>query len=62
MRREFTFSFDHAPTLEEFAEAYLDRLLADRTMSRGEIARTMGVSERNLYRMINARKTGGGPT
>jgi two-component system NtrC family response regulator len=59
-RRDYTFSFDHAPTLDEFAEAYLDRLLADRTLSRGDIARTLGVSERNLYRMINARRTGGG--
>ncbi len=55
-KRDYSFSFDHAPTLDEISEIYLDRLLSEKGRSRGDIARTLGISERNLYRMINARK------
>ena len=43
----------------DHVETYLDRLLADRALNRSDIARILGVSERNLYRMINARKSSG---
>ncbi|QLP96224.1 MAG: sigma-54-dependent Fis family transcriptional regulator [Rhodoblastus sp.] len=56
-KREVVFAFDHPPTLDEITEVYLDRLLADKTLSRTDIAKTLGVSERNLYRLINARKS-----
>jgi len=55
MKGEFSFSFDHAPTLAEINEAYLDRLLKEDTMSRSEVAQTLGISERNLYRMLRER-------
>lgn len=55
MKGEYTFSFDYPPQLDEIAGAYLDRLLRDGNMSRSEIARTMGISERSLYRMLNER-------
>ncbi len=54
-RRDFTLSFDHAPTLDEIADLYLEQLLGDRALSRAEIARTMGISERNLYRKLSER-------
>ena len=53
---EYQFSFDKAPTLDEIARVYLDRLLAERDRSRAEIAETLGVSERNLYRMLRGRQ------
>jgi len=56
-KRDYVFAFDHPPTLDEITEVYLDRLLAEKTRSRTDIAKTLGVSERNLYRLINARKS-----
>ncbi|MBL8589730.1 MAG: sigma-54-dependent Fis family transcriptional regulator [Methylobacteriaceae bacterium] len=58
-RRDYSFSFDHAPTLDEIAEVYLDQLLAEKGRSRSDIAKTLGISERNLYRLINARRSPG---
>ena len=55
MKDEFAFSFDHAPTLAEINDAYLDRLLKEDTMSRSEMAQILGISERNLYRMLRER-------
>ncbi|MCP8939571.1 sigma-54 dependent transcriptional regulator [Alsobacter sp. SYSU M60028] len=57
--RQYAFSFDHPPTLDEITETYLARLLAERSRSRAEIAQTLGISERNLYRLINARRRDG---
>lgn len=46
------FSFDHEPTLEELEHHYL-RLLLDRFNGhRGKVARAMGISERNVYRLL----------
>ena len=56
-KRDYVFAFDHPPTLDEITEVYLDRLLAEKTRSRTDIAKTLGVSERNLYRLIQARKS-----
>ena len=58
-KRDYTFAFDHAPTLDEIADVYLDQLLKERARSRADIARTMGISERNLYRKINDRERRG---
>jgi len=55
MKGEFAFSFDHAPTLAEINETYVDRLLKDGSRSRSELAQTLGISERNLYRMLRER-------
>ena len=44
--------FDHEPTLEEIEGRYL-RLMMDRHEGhRANIAKTLGVSERNIYRML----------
>ena len=53
---KYQFSFDKAPTLDEITRVYLDRLLAEKDRSRAEIAETLGVSERNLYRMLRGRQ------
>lgn len=55
-KRDYVFAFDHPPTLDEITDVYLDRLLAEKTRSRTDIAKTLGISERNLYRLINARR------
>lgn len=53
---DYLFSFAKPPTLDEIARVYLDRLLAERDRSRAEIAETLGISERNLYRMLRGRQ------
>ncbi|MDJ0958226.1 MAG: sigma-54 dependent transcriptional regulator [Arenicellales bacterium] len=45
--------FDHEPTLEDIQVEYLNRLLSKYQGHRATIARVLGVSERNLYRLIN---------
>lgn len=54
-RQDFTFAFDHPPTLDEIAMIYLERLLATKSLSRSDVARMLGISERNLYRMLGRR-------
>ena len=49
---EFTLSFSTEPTLEEIEAQYLEVLLKKHDGHRSRVARTMGVSERNVYRMI----------
>ena len=44
--------FQHEPTLEEVKQAYLARLLEEHGGRRAEVARILGVSERNTYRLI----------
>ena len=46
------FSFDHEPTLEEFRNYYLEYLLKSHSGNRHEVARALGMSERNTYRLI----------
>lgn len=53
---QFTFSFDAPPTLDDIAAVYLRKLLADGDRNRAEIARAMGVSERQLYRLLSELK------
>lgn len=55
----FTFSFDRAPKMEEIAEIYLQKLLKEQRLTRREIAETLGVSERNVYRMLEKLNAGG---
>jgi DNA-binding NtrC family response regulator len=45
-------SFDHEPTLEEIEKAYLGTLLTRHDGRRSSVARAMGISERNVYRLI----------
>ncbi len=47
-----TLSFDHTPTLEEMERDYLSLLLKKHSGHRSMVAKTMGVSERNIYRLI----------
>jgi DNA-binding NtrC family response regulator len=46
------FHFEQQPTLEEIAHHYLRRLLNQPGLSRADIAKIMGISERGLYRML----------
>jgi len=54
---EFTFNFDHAPTLDQITDSYLARLLDEGNLTREEIAKTLGISERNVYRMLKRHKS-----
>jgi len=47
------FSFDHDPTLEELQYNYLEIQLKKHSGRRAKVAKVMGVSERNVYRLIN---------
>lgn len=49
---EFTLSFGGEPTLEEIEAEYLEIMLDKYDGHRSRVARAMGVSERNVYRMI----------
>jgi two-component system NtrC family response regulator len=60
LRDDYAFSFDHVPTLDEIAAVHFDRLLNTGNYNRAEIARLMGVSERQLYRMLGERATNAG--
>lgn len=46
--------FDHPPTLDELRDAYL-RIVSEKTGgNRREMAAQLGISERNLYRLLPA--------
>jgi len=45
--------FDHEPTMEEIEGRYLQMLMDRHEGHRAKIAKTMGVSERNIYRMLS---------
>jgi transcriptional regulator with PAS, ATPase and Fis domain len=47
-----TMSFDHNPTLDELASAYLTLQLQKFSGRRADVASIMGISERSIYRMI----------
>ncbi len=51
-----SFSFDHEPTLEEIKMSYLKTLLDKYRGHRSGLASALGVSERNVYRMIKKYK------
>ena len=48
-----TLTFDHEPSLAEVEEKYLRMLVTKYSGHRLQIARKLGVSERNIYRMID---------
>ncbi len=50
--QELVLSFDHEPTLEELREQYLQMLLDKYSGHRSDVAKTLGISERNTYRLI----------
>jgi len=45
-------AFDHEPTLEEIQRSYLAMVIQRHSGHRSQVARTMGISERNVYRLI----------
>jgi len=45
-------SYDHEPTLEEIEGSYLKVLLQKYSGHRATIAKKLGVSERNTYRLL----------
>jgi two-component system response regulator AtoC len=45
-------SFDHEPTLEEVKRRYLETLMTKYSGHRGKLASCLGISERNVYRLI----------
>lgn len=45
--------FDHEPTLQEFEREYLRYLLEKYSGQRGKIASVLGISERNIYRLLH---------
>lgn len=49
-------SFDHEPSLEEIRALYLSRLLERYRGHRGRVAEILGISERNLYRLLDRQR------
>ncbi len=45
-------SFDHEPTFDEIRETYLAQLLETHGGNRQKVAKALGISERNTYRLI----------
>ena len=45
-------SFDHDPSLEEIEQHYLEKMLEKHSGHRAYVAKVLGISERNLYRLI----------
>jgi DNA-binding NtrC family response regulator len=45
-------AFDHEPTLEEIQKNYLSMVMQRHLGHRSQVAQTLGVSERNVYRLI----------
>lgn len=49
---EVRFAFDHEPTMEELKQHYLVRLHEKYSGHRAKLAGALGISERNLYRLL----------
>ena len=45
-------TFEHDPSLEEIEQRYLEKMLEKHSGHRAIVAKVLGVSERNLYRLI----------
>ncbi|MBL8092320.1 MAG: hypothetical protein JNJ43_18450, partial [Anaerolineales bacterium] len=45
-------TFEHDPSLEEIERHYLEKMLEKHSGHRAIVAKVLGVSERNLYRLI----------
>ncbi|WP_333822414.1 sigma-54-dependent transcriptional regulator [Pinisolibacter sp.] len=54
--KSFRLEFDAPPTLEEIEREYLTRLATRTDLSRAEMAATLGISERNTYRLLAKHK------
>lgn len=52
MRKGIQLSFDETPTLDDVEKQYVNLLLSKYDGHRGKVARAMGISERNVYRLI----------
>lgn len=52
IRHATELSFDHEPTLEEIKQRYLSDLLEKYHGQRARLSEVLGISERNLYRLI----------
>lgn len=52
------FSFDHEPSLEEIEKDYLRRTLVRYSGNRAKVAGILGISERNIYRLIKQYELG----
>ncbi len=50
---EFALTFDHEPTLAEIERAYIGTLVERYSGNRSAIAKRLGVSERNVYRLLD---------
>src|SRR5690606_35315132 len=48
----FNLAFDHEPTLEEIRERYVRMLHVKYAGHRAKIAAALGISERNIYRLL----------
>ena len=49
----FALSFDHPPTFEELRRKYIETMLGNCGGNKSRAAQAMGISERNIYRLIN---------
>ena len=50
--RMINLAFDHEPTLEEIQKHYLSMVMQRHLGHRSQVAKTLGISERNVYRLI----------
>lgn len=50
--RMINLAFDHEPTLEEIQREYLSTVMQRYLGHRSQVAQTLGISERNVYRLI----------
>ena len=46
-------AFDHDPNLDEIERLYLEKMLEKHSGHRAHVAKVLGISERNLYRLIH---------
>ncbi len=46
-------TFDHDPNLDEIERLYLEKMLEKHSGHRAHVAQVLGISERNLYRLIH---------
>ena len=51
-RKGLHLDFEQEPTLEDLERRYLGVLLEKFAGHRGKVARTLGISERNVYRLL----------
>lgn len=49
---KLSLTFDHEPTLDELEQVYFETILEKYSGHRASVASTLGISERNVYRLI----------